>query len=140
MISHDDPPEAGVQINDIEHIEYLAITNHYNKSIPLKDITSQDVITTIQRCITKAIARHGLGLYVYRGEDFPKDILVVGSDNWQKELQYIKNNYRQPYTSISSYFKSKYILDRESVKAILKNYDSFGGTVPSKLKKEYKIQ
>ena len=131
--------KAGVQINDIEHIEYLAITNHYNKSIPLKDITSQDVITTIQRCITKAIARHGLGLYVYRGEDFPKDTLVVGSDNWQKELQYIKNNYKQPYTSISSYFKSKYILDRESVKAILKNYDSSGGIVPSKLKKEYRI-
>jgi hypothetical protein len=102
--------KASVKINEIEHIEYLAITNHYNKSIPLKDIT-----------------------------DFPKDILVVGSDNWQKELQYIKKNYRQPYTSISSYFKSKYILDRESVKAILKNYDSFGGIVPSKLKKEYKI-
>ena len=131
--------KAGVQINDIEHIEYLAITNHYNKSIPLKDITSQDVITTIQRCITKAIARHGLGLYVYRGEDFPKDTLVVGSDNWNKELQYIKNNYKQPYTSISSFFKSKYILDRESVKAILKNYDSSGGIVPSKLKKEYRI-
>jgi hypothetical protein len=77
---------------------------------------------------------------VYRGEDFPKDILVVGSENWQKELQYIKNNYKQPYKSISSYFKSKYILDRESVKAILKNYDSFGGIVPNNLKKEYKIQ
>ncbi len=131
--------KAGVQINDIEHIEYLAITNHYNKSIPVKDLTSQDVITTIQRCITKAIARHGLGLYVYRGEDFPKDILVVGSENWQKELQYIKNNYKQPYTSISSYFKAKYILNRKSVEAILKNYDSFGGIVPSNLKREYKI-
>ena len=131
--------KAGVQINDIEHIEYLAVTNHYNKSIPVKDLTSQDVITTIQRCITKAIARHGLGLYVYRGEDFPKDILVVGSDNWIKELEYIRNNYKQPYKSISSYFKGKYILDRGTVKEILKNYDSCGGLVPSNLKREYKI-
>jgi hypothetical protein len=131
--------KASVKINEIEHIEYLAITNHYNKSIPIDDLTSQDVITTIQRCITKAIARHGLGLYVYTGEDFPKDKLVVGSENWQKELQYIKKNYKQPFASIVANFKSKYILDREIKKEIITEYYLLGGSVPSNLKKEYNI-
>ena len=44
-----------------------------NTSIPLENVTSMDVNKTIQRCITKAIGRHGLGLYIYQGEDLPED-------------------------------------------------------------------
>ena len=127
--------KAGVQINDIEHIEYLAITNHYNKSIPVKDLTSQDVITTIQRCITKAIARHGLGLYVYRGEDFPKDNLIIDSEVWQGELQYIKNNYDLPYNRISNYFNNKYILSNDAKKELINAYHAVGGSLPQNLKR-----
>ena len=65
--------KTGVTINGIEHIEYLPVMNNSNKSIPLKDITSFDVNKAIQRSITKAIARHGLGLYIYAGEDLPID-------------------------------------------------------------------
>lgn len=53
-------------------IEYLPIMNFANKSIPLKDVTSYDVNKTIQRSLTKACARHGLGLYIYAGEDLPE--------------------------------------------------------------------
>lgn len=42
-----------------------------NKSIELASITSVDVNKTIQRSLTKAVARHGLGLYIYAGEDLP---------------------------------------------------------------------
>lgn len=42
-----------------------------NKSIAVENITSFDVNKTIQRSLTKAVARHGLGLYVYAGEDLP---------------------------------------------------------------------
>jgi len=28
-----------------------------------------DINTSIQRCLVKAIALHGLGLYIYAGED-----------------------------------------------------------------------
>jgi hypothetical protein len=31
-----------------------------------------DINTSIQRCLVKAIALHGLGLYVYAGEDLPE--------------------------------------------------------------------
>lgn len=65
--------KTGVTINGLEHIEYLPVMNNSNKSIPLKDITSFDVNKAIQRSITKAIARHGLGLYIYAGEDLPID-------------------------------------------------------------------
>lgn len=59
--------------NKLEHIEYLPVMDFSNKSVPLAKITSFDVNKTIQRSLTKAVARHGLGLYVYAGEDLPDD-------------------------------------------------------------------
>lgn len=56
----------------IEHIEYLPVMDFRNNSIPLEKITSFDVNKTIQRSLTKAVARHGLGLYIYAGEDLPE--------------------------------------------------------------------
>ena len=46
--------------------------DYKNKSILLENITSFDVNKAIQRSLTKALARHGLGLYVYAGEDLPE--------------------------------------------------------------------
>lgn len=65
--------KTGVIVNDIEHIEYLPVMDNRNKSIPLASITSFDVNKAIQRSLTKACARHGLGLYVYAGEDLPEN-------------------------------------------------------------------
>jgi hypothetical protein len=56
----------------LEHIEYLPIMNNRNQSIKLEAIESTDVNKAIQRSLTKAIARHGLGLYIYAGEDLPE--------------------------------------------------------------------
>ena len=64
--------KTGVTIEDIEHIEYLPIMDFKNRSIPLENITSFDVNKAIQRSLTKACARHGLGLYIYAGEDLPE--------------------------------------------------------------------
>jgi len=63
--------EVSVTIKDIEEIEYLPIMDYKNQAIPLANIRSTNVNTSIQRAITKAIARHGLGLYIYAGEDLP---------------------------------------------------------------------
>lgn len=65
--------KTGVTINGIEHIEYLPIMDFRNKSIALESITSFDVNKAIQRSLTKALARHGLGLYIYAGEDLPEE-------------------------------------------------------------------
>lgn len=64
--------KVGVMIEGLEHIEYLPVMDVRNRSIPLDTVTSFDVNKAIQRAITKACARHGLGLYIYAGEDLPE--------------------------------------------------------------------
>lgn len=65
--------KTGVTIDGLEHIEYLPIMDYKNASIPLERVTSFDMNKAIQRSLTKACARHGLGLYIYAGEDLPED-------------------------------------------------------------------
>lgn len=64
--------KTGVTIDGLEHIEYLPVMDYRNKSIPVDNLTSFDVNKAIQRSLTKACARHGLGLYIYAGEDLPE--------------------------------------------------------------------
>lgn len=47
----------------------LPVMDHRNKAIPHPDAFA--VNTAMQRCLVKAIALHGLGLYIYAGEDLP---------------------------------------------------------------------
>lgn len=69
--------KTGVTLVDgdfaLEHIEMLPVMDYKNKSIGLAGVTSMDVNKTIQRSLTKAIARHGLGCYIYAGEDLPEE-------------------------------------------------------------------
>lgn len=64
--------KTGVTVEDLEHIEYLPVMDYKNKSISADQVTSFDVNKAIQRSLTKALARHGLGLYIYAGEDLPE--------------------------------------------------------------------
>jgi len=43
-----------------------------SKNRPIFEPTAFDINTSIQRCLVKAIALHGLGLYIYAGEDLPE--------------------------------------------------------------------
>lgn len=63
--------KTGVTIGGLEHIEELPVMDYRNAAIPLDKVTSTDVNKAIQRSLTKACARHGLGLYIYAGEDLP---------------------------------------------------------------------
>ena len=65
--------KTGVTVGGVEHIEYLPVMDYRNNSIPVDSVTSTDVNKAIQRSMTKAIARHGLGLYIYAGEDLPEE-------------------------------------------------------------------
>ena len=65
--------KTGLTINGLEHIEDLPVMDSRNRSIPLENVTSFDVNKAIQRSLTKAAARHGLGLYIYAGEDLPEE-------------------------------------------------------------------
>ena len=88
--------KTGVEIAGIEHIEYLPIMDYKNKSISLENITSFDVNKSIQRSLTKALARHGLGLYLYAGEDFPEIEIEKISAKDAKILQNVVRNFDEP--------------------------------------------
>lgn len=66
--------KTGVTINGLEHIEDLPVMDYRNKSIPVGNVTSFDINKTIQRSLTKAIARHGLGISLYYSD------FAVGED------------------------------------------------------------
>ena len=83
--------KTGVTVNGIEHIEFLPVMDFKNKSIPREHVTSFDVNKAIQRSLTKAVARHGLGLYIYAGEDIPEaDQQTYVCENCGKNLEAVK--------------------------------------------------
>lgn len=51
---------------------FLPVMNHRNQ--PIQNPDSFQVNTSIMRCMTKGLALHGLGLYIYAGEDLPQGI------------------------------------------------------------------
>ena len=53
--------------------EVFPIMDYRNRSIPADKVTSFDVNTALQRAWTKCIARHGLGFYIYAGQDLPNE-------------------------------------------------------------------
>ena len=110
--------KVGVTIDNIEYIEYLPIMDFRHKSIGVDKITSWDVGTTIKRCLTKALAMHGLGLKVYEGDDVgvqeisepitlnkkssngvpKKPSLTPSHDNWEIVVKWSKEQHTQGVT------------------------------------------
>lgn len=64
--------KVSVTIEGREEVEILPIMDNKNNAVPLASITMTQVNKAIQRAFVKACARHGLGLYVYAGEDLPE--------------------------------------------------------------------
>jgi hypothetical protein len=61
--------EVSVTVGGITLAQIHPVLNANNK--PIAEPTAFDINTSIQRCLVKAIALHGLGLYIYAGEDLP---------------------------------------------------------------------
>ena len=91
--------KTGVTIDGLEHIEELPVMDFKNRSIGYDAVTSMDINKAIQRSLTKACARHGLGLYIYAGEDLPdgEEHDPITSDHPKKsvrdEIARIKGKY-----------------------------------------------
>ena len=66
--------KTSVTICGITHTEILAIMDFKNKSMSAENITSADANKAYKRCLVKNLAMHGLGLYVYMGEDLPEEL------------------------------------------------------------------
>lgn len=102
--------KTGVIIEGLEHIEYLPVMDYKNKSILLENITSFDVNKAIQRSLTKALARHGLGLYIYAGEDLPEAEIEKITPREAKILKKIIDDMDEPerlYQGILSKYNIK---------------------------------
>ena len=97
--------KTGVTIQGLEHIEYLPVMDARNQSVPYDSLRSTDVNKAIQRSLTKACARHGLGLYIYAGEDLPEAAMQPDTNrtpvqtprqqNWRQQSQYYANPFNQ---------------------------------------------
>lgn len=106
--------KTGVTIGEIEHIEYLPVMDYRNKSITAENVTSFDVNKAIQRSLTKACARHGLGLYIYAGEDLPEEEKKVESEKKvdERTIMVIENLVKETNTNVEK------MLNAYSVKAL----------------------
>ena len=65
----------------------LPVMDYRNKAIPNPDAFA--VNTAIMRCMTTALSLHGLGLYIYAGEDLPEGESDEGTPDEGKMLDYI---------------------------------------------------
>lgn len=96
----------------------LPVMNNQNKAMPNPDAFA--VNTAMQRCLAKAIALHGLGLYIYAGEDLPDeesvdltDLCTHWIDNINEclDMDTLKSAYGQAYKALS---KDKIAIERIS--------------------------
>jgi hypothetical protein len=62
--------EVEVTVKGIKKSQIHPVLDNSNKTI--EQPNAFQINTSIQRCLVKAIALHGLGLYIYAGEDLPE--------------------------------------------------------------------
>ena len=61
---------VSVTVQGVTHSMWLPVMDNRNKSI--SNPTTRDISDARMRCLVKAIAMHGLGIYIYAGEDLPE--------------------------------------------------------------------
>lgn len=62
--------EVAVTVNGVTLSQIHPVLDNNNRTIASPN--AFQINTSIQRCLVKAIALHGLGLYIYAGEDLPE--------------------------------------------------------------------
>ena len=58
-----------VHVDGVDMTQVHPVLNHENKPIPAPN--AFQINTSIQRCLAKAIALHGLGIHIFANEDLP---------------------------------------------------------------------
>jgi hypothetical protein len=107
----------------------LPVMDYKNKAIPNPDAFA--VNTAIMRCMTKALSLHGLGLYIYAGEDLPEgesDLDVgmmtdhLAAIDAASTLEELKDVYSTAYTACAGDkgWQKKVIDAKEKRKGALK--------------------
>lgn len=139
-------PEATWEVHEYDSMPYMETdTGYYTKvSVTIEGITRTQIHpvldnknqtigtpnafqinTSIQRCLAKAIALHGLGLVLFAGEDLPDDI----TDKQKKEITKFANQVKDEAIKQSmldaiengKVNESNYAKSLEHCKTIIKN-------------------
>ncbi len=139
-------PEATWEVHEYDSMPYMQTdTGYYTKvSVTIEGITRTQIHpvldnknqtigtpnafqinTSIQRCLAKAIALHGLGLVLFAGEDLPDDI----TDKQKKEITKFANQVKDEAIKQSmldaiengKVNESNYAKSLEHCKTIIKN-------------------
>ena len=77
---------VSVTVKEKTHSMWLPVMDNRNKAVP--NPTSRDISDARMRCLVKAIAMHGLGAYIYAGEDLPQAVQnAVVSGDQAKEIK-----------------------------------------------------
>ena len=62
--------QVSVNVDNVVRSQIHPVLDHRNQ--PIDNANAFQINTSIQRCLAKAIALHGLGLYIFAGEDLPE--------------------------------------------------------------------
>ena len=62
--------QVSVDVDDVIRTQIHPVLDNRNQTIDTPN--AFQINTSIQRCLAKAIALHGLGLYIFAGEDLPE--------------------------------------------------------------------
>jgi hypothetical protein len=80
---------VSVTVEGKTHSMFLPVMDNRNKSIA--NPSTRDISDARMRCLVKAIAMHGLGIYIYAGEDLPEAVAkaTVSKDQITKIINLI---------------------------------------------------
>ena len=81
-----------VTVNGIDATQVHPVLDHTNK--PVTAPNAFQINTSIQRCLAKAIALHGLGIHLFAGEDLPPSP-PLDEEQTQKLLSTLKDNNKE---------------------------------------------
>ena len=87
-----------VKVDGQSSTEIMPVLNHSNK--PIQNPNSFDVNTALQRCLVKAIAFTGLGLYIYAGEDLPEVAPYSPKDEKEMYLQDLCKQHKHNFETV----------------------------------------
>tara|TARA_R100000742_G_C4213236_1_gene39025 strand:+ start:17 stop:619 length:603 start_codon:yes stop_codon:yes gene_type:complete len=76
--------QVTVTVNEIERTQVHPVLDHMNKTVV--EPNAFQVNNSIQRCLAKAISLHGLGLYIYAGEDLPQAPDALNKEQYKSML------------------------------------------------------
>lgn len=85
-------------VNNITLTETHPVLDNANKSIAVENLNSFTINTSIKRALAKVASLHGLGLYIYNGEDLPESNLTQKTEKLFNDVNSLSADEKQKTT------------------------------------------